>query len=167
MMGVPDGGGRGDQGQASGIGVRIAELFAPAGGEGGHRRPATGAKAGAGGEARLEGRVRASQRPVRRRTLGPAHRPARRRGTFATACRTGRLRPSRAGNLPGFRRKAMLAWRSRCARLELDTRSPAPLVIKERLRLCRCPGYAMLPLAGASLFEAITATPTAPAGSMP
>jgi len=29
------------------------------------------------------------------------------------------------------------------------------------------PGYAMLPLAGASLFEAITATPTAPAGSMP
>src|SRR5262249_37908766 len=60
------------------------------------------------------------------------------------------------------------------ARVEITTRAaragrkaPAPRVIKEQLRLCRCPGDAMLPLAAATLFEAITAPPTAPGGGWP
>ena len=61
----------------------------------------------------------------------------------------------------------------RCSRGDHDARGPSWTLgpgaarIKERLRLLQMPGYAMLPLAGASLFEAVTATTTAPASSRP
>ena len=145
--------------------MRIAELFASA-----------------GGRVAIAGR-RAAQRQVLAAKLGSKAEFVRRRdrsvderGPSSPARATSRNFRSRLQNraaAPVTRRQSAGLPAKGDARVEITmrgpswTQGPGAARIKERLRPLQMPGYAMLPLAGASLFEAVTATITAPASSRP